>query len=221
MAESDTLKRIAEYGVVPVIALESAGQAGPLAEALQAGGLPVAEITFRTSAAADAMRAIARDYPDVLLGAGTVLSPENLERAVDAGARFGVAPGFNPAVVRKAAEFDLPFVPGVATPTDIEAALTARCRVLKFFPAGALGGPGMLQALAGPYKHTGVRFVPTGGVKPDNLADYLALEIVTACGGMWLAKSDTLAAGDWAGITARCKEAVEIVRRAREDARKE
>ena len=215
MAEVDTLKRIAECGVVPVIALASAEQAGPLAEALLAGGLPVVEITFRTAAAADAIRTVARDYPDVLLGAGTVLSAENLDRAVDAGARFGVAPGFNPAVVRRAAELDVPFVPGVATPTDVEAALAARCRVLKFFPAGALGGPAMLAALSAPYKHTGVRFVPTGGVKAENFADYLAVDTVTACGGTWLAKKDALAAGDWAGVTARCAEAVEIVRAAR------
>jgi 2-dehydro-3-deoxyphosphogluconate aldolase/(4S)-4-hydroxy-2-oxoglutarate aldolase len=197
--------------VIPVIALESVEQARPLARALLDGGLDIIEITFRTSAAADAMGVLAAEFPQMLLGAGTVLNTTDLERASEAGARFAVAPGFNPAVVKKAQELGMLFMPGVATATDIEAALAAGCRVLKYFPAGAMGGPAMIKALSGPYKHTGVRFVPTGGVSAANLAEYLALDTVVACGGTWLAKKEALAAGDWAGITARCKEAAEIV----------
>jgi 2-dehydro-3-deoxyphosphogluconate aldolase/(4S)-4-hydroxy-2-oxoglutarate aldolase len=215
MNPSETLDRIVACGVVPVIALESVEAARPLAEALLEGGLPVVEITFRTEAATEAMRVIAAEFPDLLLGAGTVLSAENMEKAVEAGADFGVAPGFNPAVVRRAQELGVLFAPGVATATDVEAALVAGCRVLKVFPAGVLGGPAMIKALSGPYKHTGVRFIPTGGVNAQNLGEYLAIETVAACGGTWLAKKDAIAAGDWAGITARCREAARMVQEGR------
>jgi len=215
MSDEGLFDRIARHGVVPVIAIDSPEAAGPLADAMLAGGLPVLEITFRTAAAAEVIRTLARQRPELLLGAGTVLSVENLERAKECGASFGVAPGFNPAVVRRAAEIGLPFVPGVATPSEVEAALGLGCTVLKLFPCGALGGPKYLQALAGPYRHTAVRFVPTGGVSPENLADYLALDVVAAVGGTWLAKRDDVAAGNWPEITARCRAAVQIVERAR------
>jgi 2-dehydro-3-deoxyphosphogluconate aldolase/(4S)-4-hydroxy-2-oxoglutarate aldolase len=212
---SETFQRIAELGVVPVIAIGSVEAARPLADALIAGGLPIAEITFRTAAAADVMTALNESHPDLLLGAGTVLTVENLERAAACGATFAVAPGLNPAVVKRAAELGIPFCPGVATPSDIEAGLALGCKTLKFFPAGQLGGAAMVKALSGPYRHTGVKFVPTGGVNPDNLEEYLRVDTVAACGGTWLAKKEVLAAGDWDAVTQACKEAVVIVARAR------
>jgi len=215
MSEEAVFDQIARRGVVPVIAIDAPEAALPLADAMLAGGLPVLEITFRTSAAAEVMQMLSAKRPELLLGAGTILSVENLERAKASGARFGVAPGLNPTVVRRAAEIGLPFVPGVATPSDIEAALGLGCTVLKLFPSGVLGGVKYLEALAGPYKHTGVRFLPTGGVKGDNLAEYLSIDVVTAVGGTWLAKRDEIASGNWAEITARCKAAVQVVQRTR------
>jgi len=211
MTNETVLSQLAEYGVIPVVAIESVESAVPLADAMIAGGLPVAEITFRTDAAAGVMKALTSERPDMLVGAGTVLTVENLERACDCGAKFAVSPGFNPAVVARAAELGVPFTPGVMTPTDIEAALTAGCRVLKFFPAGAVGGIKTIEAIAAPYKHTGVKFVPTGGVKPDNLAEYLSSDSVMAVGGTWVAKKDAIAAGDWDAIAANCKDAITIV----------
>lgn len=215
MANQDAMNTIARYRVVPVIAIESVEAALPLADALLAGGLPLAEITFRTAAAADVIGRLASERPDLLVGAGTVLSVENLEAAKKCGAEFAVAPGLNPAVVTRAQEIGLPFVPGVCTPTDIEAAMSLGCKTLKFFPAGALGGPAMLKALAGPYAHTGIKFMPTGGVNAENLESYLALKVVAAVGGTWIAKKDDIAEGKWDEIKERCKVVAEIVARAR------
>lgn len=216
MYHDEVLAQLAHYGVVPVIAIDSIDAALPLADALLAGGLPVAEITFRTKAAADVINLLHRERPDLLVGAGTVLTAQNLDAAQRCGARFALAPGFNPRIVVHAQALDIPFVPGVATPTDIEAALAAGCTTLKFFPAGALGGPAMLKALSGPYAHTGVRFVPTGGVNADNLADYLALDVVAAVGGTWIATKEDLANGNWAAISERCAAVAETVARARQ-----
>jgi 2-dehydro-3-deoxyphosphogluconate aldolase / (4S)-4-hydroxy-2-oxoglutarate aldolase len=207
--------RIAEIGVVPVIAIESVEHAIPLADALLEGGLPIAEVTFRTAAAADVIEKMASERPELLVGAGTVLTLDNLQAAVDCGAKFGVAPGMNPEIVSQADDSEWPFVPGIATPSDIECGLSLGCRVLKFFPAGALGGLSMLKALAGPYKHTGVRFMPTGGVSTDNLESYLNLDVIAAAGGTWIAKQADFDAGAWSTITERCKAACEIVAQAR------
>lgn len=196
--------------VVPVIAIESAKDALPLADALIAGGLPVAEITFRTSAAADVIAVMSRERPNLLVGAGTVLTVENLERAKACGAAFAVAPGLNEKIVRRAAEIGLPFVPGVCTPSEIESALDLGCRVLKFFPAGAFGGLKTLSAVAAPYLHTGVRFIPTGGASADNLNDYLANKSVLAVGGTWLATKEDIVSGKWSDVTDKCRRAVEI-----------
>jgi 2-dehydro-3-deoxyphosphogluconate aldolase/(4S)-4-hydroxy-2-oxoglutarate aldolase len=144
-----------------------------------------------------------------------VLTSENLRAARASGAQFAVAPGCNPKIIQEARELGLPFVPGVATPSDIESALAAGCSLLKFFPAEALGGVAMLEAMSAPFRHTGVRFLPTGGVSPANLESYLRLPTVAAVGGTWLAKTADLAGGQWAGITERCRAAVETVRRAR------
>ena len=211
----DVLEGLAEYGVVPVIAIEKVEWALPLADALIAGGLPLAEITFRTPAASAVLELLATERPDLLLGAGTVLTPEHAQRAKECGAAFAVAPGLNPAVVERAGEIGLPFMPGIQNPTDIETALSLGCRRLKYFPAEASGGIRYLKAIAAPYIHTGVQFMPTGGVDAANLDGYLALPAVLACGGTWLAGPADLAAGNWEAITARCREAASIVARDR------
>lgn len=207
--------RLAQYGVVPVIAIENPKAALPLADALLQGGLPVVEITFRTAAAAGVIRRLVQERPQLLVGAGTVLTPSNLEAARASGAAFAVAPGLNPQLVKEAEKLGLPFIPGVATPSEIESALGLGCRLLKFFPAEALGGVTMLEALSAPYKHTGVRFMPTGGVNPANLESYLKLDTVAAVGGTWLAKKDDLAGGKWDEVRNRCAAAVQLVAQAR------
>ncbi len=215
MKSRNPFEAIARYGVVPVVAIEKAEDALPLADALLAGGLPLIEVTFRTRAAAEAIRRITGERREMIVGAGTVLTRENTEAALDSGACFAVAPGLNPGVVSRAQELGLPFVPGICTPSDIEAALELGCRMLKFFPAEAAGGVAMVKALSAPYRHTGVRFMPTGGINPANLAAYRALPEVAAAGGTWIAKKEHLAAGDWDGITARCREAIAVAQSAK------
>ena len=202
-------EKLAEIKVVPVVAIESAESAVPLADALAGGGLPVAEVTFRTEAAAAVMTKLRKERPDVMVGAGTILTVENLRKAVDCGAVFGVAPGLNPKVVEEALKLGFPFAPGVMTPSDVERGLDYGLKALKLFPAGAAGGPKFLKSLAAPYLHTGVRFIPTGGVKQDNLGDYLSMDAVLAVGGTWIAKKDAIAAGEWEKITANARAAVE------------
>jgi 2-dehydro-3-deoxyphosphogluconate aldolase/(4S)-4-hydroxy-2-oxoglutarate aldolase len=203
-------ERIAALRIVPVIAIEDVAAALPLADALAEGGLPVAEITFRTDAAAAVIERIARERPEVLVGAGTILTTDNLMRAVECGAAFGVAPGFNPAIVARALELKFPFSPGIMTPTDIEGALSLGVKVLKFFPAGAAGGVAMLRSIAAPYLHTGVRFLPTGGINQANLSEYLALRAVLAVGGTWIATADDIAANRWNVIRDNCRNAVAL-----------
>jgi 2-dehydro-3-deoxyphosphogluconate aldolase/(4S)-4-hydroxy-2-oxoglutarate aldolase len=202
---------IAAHGVVPVIALDDAAAALPLADALIAGGLPVAEITFRTAAARDTIAAIAAHRPEVLIGAGTVLVEDQVDAALAAGARFALSPGLDAAVLAHAAARGLPFAPGIMTPTDLQAALRAGCRMVKFFPATAAGGPNMLKNIAAPYAHTGIGFNPTGGVSPDTLRDWLSLSEVRAVGGTWIATRADIAAGNWDRITANARAAVEAV----------
>ena len=208
-AVAEIYDRLGELKVIPVLAVEAEEAALPLADALIAGGLPVAEITFRTAAAAAVIRKLAVERPNLLVGAGTVTHPDQAKAAKECGATFAVAPGFNPQVVQTARLIDLPFTPGVMTPTDIEAALAAGAKVLKFFPAGAAGGLSMLKSLAAPYGHLGVRFVPTGGVNPQNAAEYLSHPAVLAVGGTWLATKDDIAQGRWDKITAACQEIVQ------------
>lgn len=215
MASDSVFQRIADCGVVPVIAIDSVEAALPLADALLEGGLPVVEITFRTAAAAEAIEKICRQRPELLVGAGTVLTVKNLEAASACGARFGVAPGLNPDIVEQAARLDLPFVPGICTPSDIERALTLGCTVQKFFPAEPSGGVEMIKALSAPYGHTGVRFMPTGGVNMNNLESYLTVQTVVAVGGTWIAKKEDMAGGKWTEIRDRCRKAVEAVKRIR------
>jgi 2-dehydro-3-deoxyphosphogluconate aldolase/(4S)-4-hydroxy-2-oxoglutarate aldolase len=212
---AEIFSRIAQLGVVPVIAIENVDAAIPLADALIEGGLPVVEITFRTAAAAEVIRKMAKERPQLIVGAGTVLTAANVDAAKSSGAVFAVAPGLNPQTVKYAQSVGLPFVPGVATPSDIEMGLSLGCKLLKFFPAESNGGVGMIEALSAPYKHVGVRFMPTGGVNPSNLESYLKLGTVAAVGGTWIAKSEDLAKGKWDDIRSRCKAALQIVAKAR------
>ena len=185
----DVLSRLARAGVVPVVVIDDAKDAVPTANAMVAGGIDVMEITFRTAAAPEAIRAVAESCPDMLVGAGTILNTCDLKRAADAGAKFAVAPGFNPTVVKAAMEMKFDFAPGICTPGEIEQAYELGCRFFKFFPAEAAGGVKMLKAIAAPYKHLGIKFMPTGGVTMENAASYLALEEVAAAGGTWLNKA--------------------------------
>lgn len=204
----EVLKSIGEIGVVPVVRIEDAKDAVPLGEALLAGDLPLAEITFRTEAAEQAIKNISSALPDMLVGAGTVLTVEQVKKARAAGAKFIVSPGFNPQVVDYCLEQGIPVTPGVNSPTSIEMALERNLRVLKFFPAEASGGLAMLKAVAGPYG--GVSFIPTGGINTRNMQSYLASGLVHACGGSWMAKADMIAAGRFAEITRLAREAVSL-----------
>lgn len=206
------IEQLAQHRLVPVIALDDAADAEPLAAALVAGGLPVAEVTFRTTAAAESIRRMAA-RGDLLIGAGTVLTPQQVDEAQSAGASFLVSPGLNPRVVQHARSVGLPIVPGVCTPSDVERALDLGVTTLKFFPAESFGGLGTLKAIAAPYG--GVRFVPTGGIGPENLAAYLAFKPVVACGGSWMVKPSLYAAGDFASVENAVREAVALVQSCR------
>ena len=202
------IERIERVGIVPVVVLDRVEDAVPLAEALLAGGLDVMEVTFRTAAAENAIREIATRFPEILLGAGTLLNPEQVKRARGAGAVFGLAPGLNPAIIETARAEGLAFSPGVMTPSEVEHALSLDCKLLKFFPAEAAGGTAMLKSLAGPYAHTGVRFIPTGGIGSKNLGDYLKLPIVAAIGGSWMVDKSLVADRQWDEITRLTREAL-------------
>lgn len=203
---NEILKQIGNYGIVPVVKIEDAAQAVPLAKALCDGGLPLAEITFRTAAASDAISAISEEMPDMLIGAGTVLTTEQADKAKAAGAKFIVSPGLNPKVVQHCIDIDIPVTPGVNSPSDMELAMEMGLDVVKFFPAEQSGGVAFLKAVSGPY--SSLKFMPTGGINAKNLNDYLAFNKVLACGGSWMVKSDLISAGDFDGITALVKEAV-------------
>jgi 2-dehydro-3-deoxyphosphogluconate aldolase/(4S)-4-hydroxy-2-oxoglutarate aldolase len=209
----NVVDQIGRLGLVPVVEIPDAALAGPLGQALLAGGLPCAEITFRTSSAAAAIAVLRRECPDLLVGAGTVLTPAQVDAAADAGAAFIVAPGFNPATLERARARGLPMIPGVCTPTEIEQALSHGVDVLKFFPAEAAGGVAFLRAVSAPYKN--VRFIPTGGVSASNLASYLALPQVLACGGSWMVSQGLLLRGDFEAIRRLTSEAVSVAAAAR------
>jgi 2-dehydro-3-deoxyphosphogluconate aldolase/(4S)-4-hydroxy-2-oxoglutarate aldolase len=205
--------RLGAVGVVPVVELPAVEVAVPLAEALVAGGLPCIEITLRTPAAFPGLEAIRRRFPDILLGAGTVLSTEQADAAVSAGADFIVSPGTNPALVEHCLSRGTPILPGVCTPTEIEAARGYGLRTVKFFPAEPMGGASFLRALCGPYRD--VHFVPTGGITNATLPDYLALPQVLACGGSWMVKPELLRAGEWGRVTELAAEAAALAASAR------
>ena len=191
-------EQIQEFGIVPVIKLENQNQAAGLAKALCAGGLPCAEVTFRTAAAGAGIQIMSETCPEMLVGAGTVLTCEQVDLAVEAGAKFIVSPGFNPEVVRHCQKKQVPVIPGCVTPSEIEQAMSFGLRVVKFFPAEAAGGLKAIQAMSAPYGQ--IRFMPTGGIHPANVCDYLALDSVLACGGTWMVPGDALKEGDFEKI---------------------
>ncbi len=209
----DVIERLGELGVVPVVKIEKASDGPKLAETLMQGGLPCAEITFRTAAAEEAIRLIARSNLSLILGAGTVLSVDQAARAVGAGACFIVSPGFDPAVVDWCLTQHVAVVPGIATPTEALMGMSRGLRVLKFFPSESLGGISMLQAISAAL--VGLKFVPTGGVSPSNLADYLRCPVVHAVAGTWLATAKMISAGSFAEIARRAAEAVATVQSVR------
>ena len=213
MNQQELFEALKRYRIIPVIAIDDVQSALPLADALMEGGLPVAEITFRTAAAGEVIDTLKKERPDLILGAGTILSIENLRLAKECGAQFGVAPGLNPEIVKEARTLGLPFIPGIATPSDIETALDLGLKVLKFFPAGAMGGDAMVKALSGPYAHMGVEFMPTGGVNLKNLETYLSLPTVAMVGGTWIAKKDVIAAKKWDEIRENCRQVRDLVAR--------
>lgn len=216
MEKQELFMTLEKFGVVPVIAIESQELALPLADALIKGGLPVAEITFRTKAAGEVIKTLKQERPHLLVGAGTILSIENLLQAKEYGAMFGVAPGLNPEIVAKAQEIGLPFCPGVVTPSEIEKSLSLGNTVMKYFPAEAVGGLNMIKAVSAPYGHLGVRFIPTGGVNLKNLADYLSFKPVLAVGGTWIATKDMISAKQWDAIAENARAAREFVAKSRE-----
>jgi 2-dehydro-3-deoxyphosphogluconate aldolase/(4S)-4-hydroxy-2-oxoglutarate aldolase len=206
----DVFGAVEALAVVPVVEIDDAASAVPLARTLAEAGLPVVEVTFRTPAARDAVAAIAAELPDFLLGAGTLVTADMVVDAAEAGARFGVSPGLSSACVAAAAEHGLPFVPGAVTPSEVGGCLEAGAKHVKFFPAGAYGGVSTLKALDGPFGWTGIRFMPTGGVRPDNAAEFLALPNVFAVGGTWIAPRGDIAAGRWDDIAERARAAAAL-----------
>lgn len=200
------LEKISNIGIVPVVVLDDAKDAEPLAKALCEGGLPCAEVTFRTDAAEESIRRMTAAFPNMLVGAGTVLTTEQVDRAVGAGAKFIVSPGFNPEVVKYCVDKNIPMVPGTNNPSNIEAALSFGLDVVKFFPAEQSGGVAMIKAMAAPYVN--VKFMPTGGVNVGNICDYLAFDKIIACGGSWMVKKDLVAAGKFDEIKRLTEEAV-------------
>lgn len=210
---SNIIMKVAETGLVPLITIDRPEDALRIGEALLEGGLPVAEVTFRTDAAEKAIALLSRELPELTLGAGTVLRTEQADRAANAGARFCVSPGCNPKVIAHCIRIGLPIAPGVCTPSDIEAALEFNLDVLKFFPAETMGGLKNLKAVSAPYGK--VKFIPTGGISAKNLPEYLSFDRVIACGGSWIAPGDLIAAGNFSQITTLAREAVQIVKSAR------
>ncbi len=211
MFPDSLLERLEKGGVVAGFSVDKVEHAVPLAKALLAGGIDAIELTLRTAAGLGAVRAICEGVPEMLVGVGTILTPETARKVKEAGADFGVSPGLNPDVVRAAKEAGLPFAPGICTPSDVEAAISLGCRFVKFFPAEASGGLKFLQSMAAPYKHLGIRYFPLGGINAENMLSYLAEDIVPTVGGSWIVQSDLVVNGDWAAITARAAEVVKRI----------
>ena len=210
---NEVLEKIQKIGIVPVVVLNDAKDAEPLAKALCNGGLTCAEVTFRTDAAEESIRIMSEKYPEMLIGAGTVLTTEQVDRAVAAGAKFIVSPGLNPKIVKYCVEKNIPITPGICTPSEAEQAIENGLEVVKFFPAEPAGGLKMIKAMAAPY--TGLKFMPTGGINATNVKEYLAYDKILACGGSWMVKGSLVEAGEFDKIEAMTKEAVEIVKEVR------
>lgn len=206
------LERLGKSGVVAGFSIDHVDQAVPVAKALFAGGIDAIELTLRTAAGLDAVKAIHEGAPEILLGVGTILTPGNAFAVKAAGADFGVAPGLNVRVIRAAQEAGLPFAPGITTPSELETSIELGCRFVKFFPAEAAGGIPYLRSMAAPYKHLGIQYFPLGGVNAKNMVDYLKEPNVPAIGGSWIVKKELVDSKDWAGITARAAEVVSILK---------
>ena len=209
---SEIFEKFSKIGIVPVVVLDDAKDAEKLGEALVAGGLPCAEVTFRTDAALESIKIMAQNK-DLLVGAGTVLSIEQVDKAVNAGAKFIVSPGLNPKVVKYCVDNNIPITPGTQTPSEMEQALELGLNGVKFFPAEPAGGLNMIKAVAAPY--TSLKFMPTGGINSKNVVDYLMYDRILACGGSWMVKKDLIAAGSWDKLKSMIKEAAEIVKEVR------
>ena len=207
------LEQIQKTGIIPVVVIDDVKDAEPLAKALCEGGLPCAEVTFRTAAAEEAIRIMAEKFPEMLIGAGTVLTTEQVDRAVAAGAKFIVSPGTNPKIVKYCIEKNIPITPGVCTPSEAEMAIELGLEVVKFFPAEQAGGLNMIKAMAAPY--VGLKFMPTGGISPNNVREYLSYNKIIACGGSWMVKGDLVKEGKFDKIVELAREAAAIVKEIR------
>ena len=210
---NEVLKKIGQTGIVPVVVLNEVKDAVPLAQSLINGGLPCAEVTFRTDAAQQSIVEISKNFPQMFVGAGTVLTTEQVDRAVDAGAKFIVSPGFNPKVVEYCLKKEYPITPGIMTPTELEMALGFGLDVVKFFPAENAGGLKMIKAMAAPY--TMMKFMPTGGINPENVREYLQCDKILACGGSWMVKGDLIKSGNFSEIEKLTTQAAQIVKEVR------
>ena len=206
-------EEFSKIGIIPVVVLDDAKDAAPLAKVLCENGLPCAEVTFRTAAAEEAIKTMTREFPDMLVGAGTVLTIEQADKAINAGAKFIVAPGLNPKIVQHCLDQSVPVTPGTQTPSEMEQALELGLKVVKFFPAEPAGGLNMIKAVAAAY--VDLKFMPTGGINAKNVRDYLAYNKIIACGGSWMVKKDLIAAGEWDKIGAMVREAADIVKEIR------
>jgi len=208
-------QKVEASGVIAVLVIDRVEHAVPVARALLEGGISVMELTLRTPAAIDAVRAIRNEVPEMLAGVGTVLHPDQIAAVARAGAAFAVAPGFNRRVMDTAIAAGMPFAPGIATPTDIESALELGCRLLKFFPAEPSGGMNMLKAMAAPYNHLGIKYVPLGGLNLGNMVSYLESSLIAGLGGSWLAPRELINGEQWSRITDNARIASDLVRQAR------
>ena len=206
-------EEFSKIGIIPVVVLDDAKDAAPLAKVLCENGLPCAEVTFRTAAAEEAIKTMSREFPDMLVGAGTVLTIEQADKAINAGAKFIVAPGLNPKIVQHCLDQSVPVTPGTQTPSEMERALELGLKVVKFFPAEPAGVLNMIKAVAAAY--VDLQFMPTGGINAKNVRDYLAYNKIIACGGSWMVKKDLIAAGEWDKIGAMVREAADIVKEIR------
>lgn len=211
MFEDSIRERLVHVGVVAVLVIDRADQAVPLAKALLDGGIDAMELTLRTPAALEALHLISKTVPEMLAGMGTILTPEQVQQAHECGAQFGVAPGCNRRVMQAAIDRRLSFAPGIVTPSEIEQALELGCRLLKFFPAEPAGGLTYLRAMAAPYAHLGIQYIPLGGLGPENLAKYLQDPLIAAVGGSWIAPREAIARGDWPAITETARAAAALV----------
>jgi len=212
---ADVLERIEHSGVIAVLIIDDVEHAVPVAEALLAGGIAAMELTLRTPAALDSLIRINEQVPQMLAGVGTVLTTQQVQEIVNAGAAFGVAPGLNEDIVRKAQELGLPFAPGIATPSELEKAVSMGCREVKFFPAEAMGGLKYIRSCGAPYRHLGIRYIPLGGLNAGNMSDYLKEPTVVALGGSWIAKRELIQNQDWKTITQNAAEARKLADQAK------